>query len=182
MNKRDFYVTAVKLIGVYLFVYSAYELIGFGAFVAQPWPDYQFVYSIFYALYSLFPILLSLLIINKAPAIVRMLRVVDSEPDANVSLGKWDSKAIAELAIVLLGGYLILFNLVPFIGACIAYFSDLVSIKYPYNPNAIEVMYTDRYDFISSAVSIFIGYLILTNVRWCVDKVVAMPTEGDDSP
>ncbi|HKL03641.1 MAG TPA: hypothetical protein VJ911_08195 [Cryomorphaceae bacterium] len=180
MNKKDFYVTAVKLIGVYLFVYSAYELIGFGTFVVQPWPDYQFAYSIFYALYSLFPILLAILVINKAETIVRMLRVVDGDPDGSVYMGKWDSKAIAELAIVLLGSYLILFNIVPFIVACIAYFSDLVSIKYPYNPNPVEVRYTDQYDFISSAVSIFIGYLILTNLRWCVNKVVAQDSEGEE--
>lgn len=172
MNKKEFYTTAIKLIGVYLFIYSAYELISFGAFAFQPWPEDQYAYSILYMIYSILPIFLAVIIINKAHVMVRMLGLVGrDETKESLEFGKWNSRAVSELAFILLGGYLVLNNLVPFLVACIAFFADLVSVKYPYTNNPTDLRYTDQYNFIAGGISILIGYLILSNIKWFVAKI-----------
>jgi len=172
MNKTEFYTTAIKLIGVYLFIYSAYELISFGAFAFQPWPEDQYAYSILYMIYSILPIFLAVLIINKAQVLVRMLGLDNkNESEQHIEFGKWNSRAISELAFILLGGYLLLNNLVPFIVACIAFFADLVSVKYPYTNNPTDLRYSDQYNFIAGGISILMGYLILSNIKWFVAKI-----------
>lgn len=181
MNKKEFYTTAIKLIGAYLFIYCAYELISFGAFAFQPWPDDQYAYSVLYLIYSVLPIFLAVLVINKAHVIVRMLGLVGvNEGSENLEFGKWNSRAVSELAFILLGGYLILNNLVPFLVACIAYFADLVSVKYPFTNNPSDVRYTDQYNFIAGGISILMGYLILSNIEWFVNKIVSQSQADPD--
>ncbi|MGB6035800.1 MAG: hypothetical protein WBG42_06000 [Cryomorphaceae bacterium] len=94
------------------------------------------------------------------------------EEDNSVDFGKWDLKAIVELGVVLLSGYLILMNAVPLIAASINYFVDAVGLKYPYNTEPNRVAYGDQYYFITSGVSILLGVVILTNVPWFIVKIL----------
>jgi hypothetical protein len=172
MQKSTFYNTSIRLIGVWLLLDGMYNLISMAMFYYQPWPEEEYIKSILYFIYQFMPILFALFVIYKSAYLVKVLKLAEEEE--SVDFGKWDLKAIVELAVVLLSGYLILMNAVPFIAAIIDYFSDFVRMKYPYNTEPDTVAYRDQYQFISSGISILLGVLILTNIPWFVGKILGV--------
>jgi hypothetical protein len=179
MKKTSFYATAIRLIGVYLLLDSIYSLVSMALFYYQPWPEDEWGKSLLYFFYQFLPFLLSLFVIYRAEYLVRVLKLEGAEGlNASVDFGKWDLKAIVELAVVLLSGYLILMNIVPFIAAIIDYFVDFVRLKYPYNTEPDQLAYRDQYNFITGGISILLGVIILTNVPWFVGKIIGKYADG----
>lgn len=173
MNQKVFYTTAIRLIGVYLLFDSLYSLVSMALFYYQPWPDDMWLQSLLYFLYSLLPLLFAIFVIYRSEYLVKVLKLEGAEGQNEfVNFGKWDLRAIVELAVVLLSGYLILMNVVPFIAAVIDYFTDFVRLRYPYNTQPDQTAFRDQYNFITSGISILLGTTILTNVPWFVGKIM----------
>jgi len=108
MNKTEFYITAIKLIGAFFFFESAFIFISQFSIFIQPLFDDFSSWNIGYAVYILVPLFLSLVVIAKAPRIVHMLGLVSQdESDSVIDLGKWDVRSVAELAIIIVGGFMI---------------------------------------------------------------------------
>ncbi len=179
MNKNDFYLTAIKLLGAYLFITNAYNLVSFGLYSFEPWPEDMKAQKTLYMAYQIVPLVLAILIINKAGTLVRMLGLTgQTEDEGSVHVGNWDSKRIAEFALLLLSGYLILTNLVPLIMSIVSFFADSVSPQYQVGPG--EVRYVDQYSFFVVCVEILLGGIIITNVPWFVGKIVGKYSSDED--
>jgi hypothetical protein len=168
MNKKEFYTTAIKLIGAFFFFESAFIFISQFSIFIQPLFDDFSSWNIGYAVYILVPLFLSLVVIAKAPRLVRMLGLVgEDDSDSDIDLGKWEVKSVAELAIIIVGGFMITENLIPLIASCVTYFSELVS------PPSDVIRFEDqnKYGIILYSIGVILGILILTNVSWCVEKI-----------
>jgi len=168
MNKKEFYITAIKLIGAFFFFESAFIFISQFSIYIQPLFDDFSSWNISYSVYILVPLLLSLLVIAQAPRIVNMLGLVSQEDnDSVIELGKWEVKSVAELAIIIVGGFMITENLIPLIASFVTYFSQLVS------PPSEVIRFDDqnKYGIILYSIGMILGILILTNVSWCVEKI-----------
>jgi hypothetical protein len=157
MSKRDFFTVLIKIFGLYWFV-----LMIFGVF-PHAIQSFTFGFDLNMILIVIACLLISvglvLILLFRANSIVNLLKLDQGFDDENIQLGNLDNEGILKLAILLIGGFLIL-DYIPTL-----LFNLVNAFKYKANYTTIEGTNVNYFDITVGVVNIIIGYLLITNYK-----------------
>jgi|GEM_PF-2245330 len=107
---------------------------------------------------------IAVLLLFKADPLVRILKLEKGFDDERINLGKIKGENILKLAIIIIGGYILISSIPSFLNQSYFVFKDLIERKgsIPISP-ILEYQYVDYYQFSNSIISLFLGYLVITN-------------------
>ena len=162
MTKRDFFRLLIKLFTLYSATFAIFSLlptyIGYAVNAYEP-------FTIILAIASVVIILgLLITLIFGADKIIDLLKLDRGFDDERIEFGNLKEIEILKLAIIVIAGLLIIDNFPLFLNHCYLAFKDQVSSN---GVDGIYAGYTyeqvDYFEFAISAISILIGYLMITN-------------------
>tara|TARA_B100001146_G_scaffold223320_1_gene237695 strand:- start:970 stop:1500 length:531 start_codon:yes stop_codon:yes gene_type:complete len=159
MTKRDFFRIIIKLFALYAATISIFSLIPTYAGYAVDALDSLTLLLSLAVLIVIVSILLVL--IFSADKIIDLLKLDRGFDEPRIDLGNLKEMNILKLAIILISGLLIIDNTPIFLNHTYLAFKDQIS-----NSNLNSVFTYDQVDYFQyaiSAVSIVIGYLMITN-------------------
>ena len=162
MTKRDFFRIIIKLFALYSASIAIFSLMPtyFGyAINADGW------ISIILAVASFLLILAVLItLIYGADKIIDLLRLDKGFDEERIEFGKLKEINILKIAIIVIAGLLIIDNIPYFLNQCYLAFKDKVSTKGMDGMlNSFTYEQADYFQLIVSAISLLIGYLMITN-------------------
>ncbi len=162
MTKRDFFRIVIKLFGLYSSTLAIFSLLPTHIGYAINQFDLT---SVILAIASLFFIVLLLVaLIFGADKIIDILKLDKGFDEEQINLGNLKEISILKLAIIVISGLLIIDNFPLFLNHCYLAFKDQVS-----NEGLTGMLDSfiyekvDYFQFAVSAISILIGYLMITN-------------------
>lgn len=173
MTKKDFFRTVVKLFGLYAAVTAVFYVVprNFVFFIPEfGWKAILYVFAT-----SAIPVLIFVYLIFKADLVVDMLRLDKGFDDDLVVFGNLTPHQLIEFSSILIGGVLVIDNLIYFSIACIDAFSSLVSVNYPISAEDHSMGVTEMFNWLYSGLSLIMGYLLITNASWIAEKLSREP-------
>ncbi|MCU4162347.1 hypothetical protein [Carboxylicivirga caseinilyticus] len=169
MTKKDFFILIIKLFGLYSVITSAFITIPQN--ISLLMMDFNLVSLIFISLAVAIPITLFVFLIFKSHRIARMLKLEQGFDTDTLELGKLNSNEIVKIAVLIIGGIMILNNLPHFIFQSVSWFQSEMRNNILNTP--------DNWKWFVSGFNITIGYLLITNVRLVV-KILNYKTKKLD--
>ena len=162
MTKRDFFRIIIKLFGLYSIILSLFYFIPSNLSYLNYGIEPSFLIYIFGSI--LITILIFVLLLRKTDLIIDMLKLDKGFDDDKINFGNLNSKKIFYLALILLGGYLIIYYLPEFLEYTFLAFQEEVSQK---GLGSLEIISfgstTDYFNWAISGLNLIIGYVLLTN-------------------
>jgi len=159
MTKKDFFRILIKLFGLYSVVITLFKLIP----TYFSYALYNFdIPTILLALgASLISVAFFIALLFFSDKIIYILKLDKGFDDNYIKIGNITDVHIVKSAILILGGLLIIDNFPTFINYCFIYFKNHISLK---GSSDISLFQPIKYfDFLISALSLLIGYLMLSN-------------------
>jgi hypothetical protein len=162
MTKRDFFRIIIKLFGLYALILTVFTYIprniSYVTFQFEP----IVLLWIFGA--SVLIILIYVLLIRKTDLIINLLKLDKGFDDDRIEFGNFNSQKIIQLALILIGGFMIIDYLPDFLQYTYLAFKKEVS------PNGLNFMedssfgkITDYFNWAISGLNLIGGYVLLTN-------------------
>ncbi len=157
MTKRDLFRTLIKIFGLYSIVLALFTVI--------PSSISSFMYGfdmniLLIVLGSLFiSIGLFLILLFKTDSIINLLQLDKGFDEEQIQLGSLNDESILKLAIVIIGGFLIVENI-----AALSF--DLMNaFKYKANHTTIEGTSLDYFAMTVGMINVVLGILFITNYK-----------------
>lgn len=162
MTKRDFFRIIIKLFALYSIILTVFNWIPSNFIYAA----YEFELISFLAVlgFTFLAVLIYYILIKKTDKIIDILKIDKGFDDERIEFGNLSAANIVMLGIILIGGFLVIFNLVDFIQYSFLAFKSEVNkggVSSIYNNNFGTIV--DYFNWIFSGINIVIGYLLLTN-------------------
>jgi hypothetical protein len=158
MTKKDLFVVIIKIFGLYWFILTIFGVL---PHVIQ---SFAFGFDLNMILVVIASLLISvgllLILLFRTNSIVNFLKLDKGFDNENIQLGNLDNEGILKLAILLIGGFLIL-DYIPSL-----LFNIINAFKYRANFTAVEGTNVNYFDIATGIVNIVIGYLLITNYKW----------------
>jgi len=164
MTKRDFFRVIIKLFGLYSLILSVFTFIPTsfsGLFVT----NFEILYILYFLVMLCLVVALYVFLILKTDTILRVLKIDKGFDDDNIMMGNFNSEVIYKLALILLGGYLIINYTPDFLYYCYLALKKEVS-QNGFSSVIDNFSYQQSVEYFKWAISganILIGYLLLTN-------------------
>jgi hypothetical protein len=158
MTKRDLFRVIIKIFGLYWFILTIFGVV---PHVVQSFAigfDLNMILIIIACLFISIGLLLILLF--KTNSVVNFLKLDKGFDDENIQIGNLDNEGVLKLAILLIGGFLIL----DYIPALL--FNIVNAFRYKANFTTVEGANVDYFDIATGIINIVIGYLLITNYKW----------------
>ncbi|CAH8283159.1 hypothetical protein EV196_102134 [Mariniflexile fucanivorans] len=162
MTKRDFFRIIIKLFGLYALILTIFTYIPTNiSYVA-----YQFEPIVLLWIFGVaaLTVLIYTLLIRKTDLIIDFLKIDKGFDDERIEFGNFNSQKIMQLALILIGGFLIIDYLPQFLQYTYLAFKKEVS---PSGLNQLEEFSfgktKDYLDWAISGINLIIGYILLTN-------------------
>lgn len=160
MTKRDFFRVLIKIFGLYALLTALFYYFpkSFGFLINIDFSPISISWMIFT---FVAPILFFIILLFKVDFLIDLFRLDRGFDDERIHFEKLDSRQLILIACILIGGFMVLSNLIPFIAACIGAFADLVSPKYPMtdNPFSTDVNYYPAW--LIPGINVVVGYLVI---------------------
>ena len=154
MSKRDFFILVIRLFGLYLFVATLFStlpgMLSFGAQFGDPATIALVVLSVVVSIFFFW------LLIYKGHVVADFLKLGNGFDDDHIDLGSLSSHQLTGVAILVIGGILIVENLPRFLSEVISSFQ---SLQFAFIGEG------NGYGWIMPALNLLIGYLLLTNYQ-----------------
>ena len=162
MTKRDFFRIIIKLFGLYSATLAIFSLLP--TYIGYAINEFDLI-TVFLAIGSLIIIVLLLIaLIFGADKIINVLKLDKGYDEERIDFGNLKEINILKLAIIIMGGFLIIDNFPVFLNHCILHLKDQVSRNGNDGMlNAFTYEQVNYFQFAISAISILIGYLMITN-------------------
>lgn len=155
MTKRDFFILIIKLFGLYILVNSLfYWFVSNFSFAIQNFD----MFSLIWMVLALIIVLgLFILLIFKSHKVVNLLKLDQNFDDERIEMGNLNPNSIVKLALIIIGGLLIINNILAFLSHTLfAFKGDLVGMNY-------KTM--DTFNWAVSGLKIILGFILITNYK-----------------
>lgn len=124
-------------------------------------------YLIYIGITAIAFLVFTVLIFYNAAKLVSFLKIDHGFDNDRIDLGNGDYSGLLKIALVVIGGLLLVNNFTEFIVSCISRFRDVVA------SDGINI--SDNYNLLIHGLNVIIGYLIITNASrialWLKDKI-----------
>ena len=155
MTKRDLFILIIKLFGLYMIASSLFNWLVFNFSFAMNDTNMLSILWMIGALAIMLGLLV--LLIFKSDKVVNLLKLDKNFDDERVEIGNLNPISIAKLALVIIGGLMVLNNIPLFLSQML-FALKRDSMGTVFQPNS----YTN---LVSIGIKILIGFLILTNTN-----------------
>ncbi len=153
MTKKDFFILIIKTFGLYSIISSLFSVLPSNISFLLTQLD---IYAIAWIGISLFIVVgLFILLIFKSETIVKKLKLEKGFDTDNIDLGNLKTTDLIKFSVFIIGGLLILNNIPTFLSHSIFAFSG--------EKAGFIMTPKDNIYWANSALSIIIGYILLTN-------------------
>ena len=161
MTKRDFFIIIIKLFGLLSVVTSIFSVIPSNILFALM--DIDLFSVIWITVAMVIVIGLFVLLIFKSDKVVKLLKLDKGFDDERIEIGNLNTNSIVKLAVIIIGGFLILDNIPAFLSHTLyAFKGDIVGIYY-------DTM--DKFNWAVNGINLVLGFLLLTNYN-TVSKIL----------
>ncbi|MGB5981498.1 MAG: hypothetical protein WBG46_05080 [Nonlabens sp.] len=165
MTKKDLFIIIIRILGLYMLFLIVFEVLPTNLAVLSIEDNYT-VMLLILANLLVFSALFFLLI-RYAGKIVSLLKLDAGLSNEIINLKFLKTTDILRVGIVLLGGFLIIFNIADFLFMCfMAFKSNLPTQSYM---ESNKLNFNDYLYWFVYAVNILIGYLLIRNVNRVAD-------------
>ncbi len=169
MTKRDFFRTVVKLFGLYSAVTAIFYIVPSNlSFILTS--EYDFAMVLYYLFTIIVSVFLFVFLIFKADEVVSLLKLDKGFDDDQILFGELSIKKLISFSCILIGGFLIVDYLIPFLNTAINAFANTVSSLPPEFAGS-EVSNHFYFNWFKSGISVLLGYLLIRNASWIGDKL-----------
>ena len=162
MTKRDFFRIIIKLFGLYALILTVFTYIPSNL----SYVTFQFEPIILLWIFGAAALtgLIYILLIRKTDLIINFLKIDKGFDDDRIEFGNFNSQQIMKLALIIIGGFLIIDYLPDFLQYTYLAFKKEVS---PSGLNQLEKFSfgktKDYFDWVISGMNLIVGYVLLTN-------------------
>lgn len=167
MTKRDFFILLIKAFGLFSVITSLFSTLPSNFYFATI--ELDAISIIWIVVTTAIMGGLFVLLIFKAGKVVDILKLDKGFDDDRIEFSGLTSAHIIKTAVFIIGGFLILENIPPFLSHTLFEFKADVA---GYNLNG-----RDHFRWAVSALNVVIGYLLLTNYEWVARKLEAKKEE-----
>jgi len=155
MTKKDFFILIIKLFGLYSIITALF--ISLPQNLTFVFMDFG-VHSIIYLTIILTVIIgLFVFLLFKSHHVVRLLKLEKGFDTDSLELGNLTTLEIVKIAVLIIGGFLIIDNLPIFIQQTLKAFYSEIQIQ------TIESI--NKWNWFVNGANILIGYLLITNLN-----------------
>jgi len=169
MTKKDFFVLIIKLFGLFSIITSLFVVLPRN--ISLVLFDFGILALVLVIFILAIIIGLFIFLIFKSHYVVRLLKLEKGFDNEKLELGNLTTSEIVKIAIVIIGGFLIIDNLPLFLNQTInAFYADIQS-------QSIES--SSKFNWFISGLNILIGYLLITNLRLVV-RLLRIKTRKED--
>ena len=155
MTKKDFFILIIKLFGLYSIITALF--ISLPQNLTFVFMDFG-VHSIIYLTIILTVIIgLFVFLLFKSHHVVRLLKLEKGFDTDSLELGSLTTLEIVKIAVLIIGGFLIIDNLPIFIQQTLKAFYSEIQIQ------TIESI--NKWNWFVNGANILIGYLLITNLN-----------------
>lgn len=156
MTKKDFFILIIKLFGLYSIITALF--ISLPQNLSFAFMNFG-VYSIIYLAVILAVIIgLFVFLLFKSHHVVRLLKLEKGFDTDSLELGNLTTLEIVKIAVLIIGGFLIIDNLPIFIQQTLNAFYSEIQIQ------TIESI--NKWHWFVNGANILIGYLLITNINF----------------
>ncbi len=162
MTKRDFFKIIIKLFGLYSLILTIFYYIPTNI----SYVIYAFEPMILLWILGVFLItlLIYIFLIRKTDRIIDLLKIDKGFDDERIEFGNFNSRKIIQLALIVIGGFLIIDHLPNFLQYTYLAFKKEVSPSEVNFMNVIDFGKTiDYFNWTISGINLIVGYVLLTN-------------------
>ncbi|MDT0620860.1 hypothetical protein [Croceitalea vernalis] len=163
MTKRDFFRVIIRLFSLYLLLLTIFNFIptnvSYLFFEPSVWPILIIIGS------ALFMIMLFLFLLKKTDTVIDVLKLDKAFDDERIEFGNLGSEEIVKVALIFIGGFLLLDHLPEFLHYCYLGFKKEVSATglSPLESTGLTG-YWDYFRWFVAGINLIIGYLLLSNL------------------
>jgi hypothetical protein len=161
MTKRDFFIIIIKLFGLFSVVTSLFSVIPSNISFALMDID---LFSVIWIIAVIVIVIgLFVLLIFKSDKVVKLLKLDKGFDDERIEIGNLNPNSIVKLAVIIIGGLLIIDNIPAFLSHTL----------YAFKENIIGINYDtmDKFNWAVSGINLVLGFLLLTNYN-TVSKIL----------
>lgn len=158
MTKKDFFILIIKLFGLYSIITALFTALPQSvSFILL---DFGVTTVIYLLIVLIIIVALFIFLIFKSHHIVRLLKLEKGFDNDLVELGNLTTIEIVKIAILIIGGFLIIDNIPEFIHKTFnAFYSDIQSQ---------DITSNYKWNWVVNGLNILLGYLLITNINFIV--------------
>ncbi|MGD1947309.1 MAG: hypothetical protein ACFB0A_13845 [Croceivirga sp.] len=163
MTKRDFFRIIIRLFALYLLLLTIFNFIptnvSYLTYELAIWPILIILGS------AILMILLFVFLLRKSDVVIDVLKLDKGFDDDRIEFGNLGSLEIVKIALIFIGGFMILDHLPEFLHYCYLGFKKEVSAAglSPFEAPGLSESW-DYFRWFISGVNLLVGYIILSNL------------------
>lgn len=159
MTKRDFFRILIKLAGIYLFAQTIVSIIP--AYInMMGYMSMEPLLLIFILLSAIVVLAVCSLLIFSPTSIINWFKLDKDYDDPQVEIKNIDMLKILEVGIIIVGGLLLVWSIVPLFMDIVTYLISFISYNSTWSTDSSSIK-----EIISDIVYLSVGYLLLTNYK-----------------
>lgn len=175
MTKKDFFILLIKIFGLFSVVTSLFSVLPSNISFAMMNID---AISIIWIVFAVIVVIgLFVLLIFKSDKVVNLLKLDKGFDNDLIELGNLSTTDIIKLGTFIIGGFLILDNIPPFLSHTLfAFKGSIIGLEY----NEM-----DKFNWVINGLNLAIGYFLLTNYGVIAQRLKTKKEEkkvGNDTP
>lgn len=164
MTKRDFFRLILKLFGLYSLILTVFSFIPSN--IGYIMYDFNYTAIVWIAGMTAFVLFIFLGLIRNTDKIIDWLKIDRGFDEDRIEFGNFNAQGIAKLALIIIGGFLILDYLPDFIQYFYLAFKEKVSTN---SLNEFESIafgtQLDYFQWTVAGINIIMGYILLTQYQ-----------------
>ena len=163
MTKRDFFRIIIRLFALYLLLLTVFNFIptnvSYLTYDFTVWPILIILGS------AVLMMLLFIFLLRKSDAVIDVLKLDKAFDDERIEFGNLGSLEIVKIALIFIGGFMILDHLPEFLHYCYLGFKKEISSTglSPFEAPGLSE-YWDYFRWFVSGINLLVGYLVLSNL------------------
>lgn len=176
MTKRDFFRIVIRLFALYLLLLTVFNFIptnvSYLTYDITIWPILIILGS------AVLMILLFIFLLRKSDTVIDVLKLDKAFDDERIEFGSLGSLEIVKIALIFIGGFMILDHLPEFLNYCYLGFKKEISSAglSPFEAPGLSE-YWDYLRWFVSGVNLLVGYLIISNLGKLSNFLVNLMTK-----
>lgn len=178
MTKRDFFRIIIRLFALYLLLLVIFNFIpsniSYLTYDRSIWPILIILGS------AVLMILLFIFLLQKSDSVIDVLKLDKGFDDDRIEFGNLGSLEIVKIALIFIGGFMILDHLPEFLHYCYLGFKKEISATglSPFEAPGL-VGFWDYFRWFISGINLLFGYLILSNLARLARFLVSLNTKQE---
>jgi hypothetical protein len=158
MTKKDFFRVVIKLFGLYALILTLFTIL------PQTLSTFIFANDSMTLLVALVVLIVAvslfILLLRRADGIIKLLGLDEGFDEEKIHFENVNARSIVKLSALIVGGFMFIDNLAPFISE--TYFAFRTSVE-----GEPEIMNPAmKISWVASGLKLLIGYLLINNYRW----------------